>query len=129
MNAQDTQGHQSSPLSYILLVAQSSDSEVIDLIDEFRQLGWGAVHAESPEMVAQAPQVAAVVVALAPSIENTPIFTAVMRIDPPCLIPVKTKPTPTPDGPWACAPIPLRAPLSQVAHQILDVVSLCSSEE
>jgi hypothetical protein len=127
MIIKNAQRHPSAPVPYILLVALPGDSEVIDLIDELRQLGWSAVHAETPEMVAQAAPATIVVVGLSPSIEDTPIFAAIRHIDPHCLIPVLTEPMPIPDSPWTCSPIQIGMPLSQVARQIVDAICLSLS--
>jgi len=107
---------------YILIISSPGDSQVVDLIDEFRQLNWSAVHVCTSDTVTHVASLVPCVVMLAPLTWNTSILVDTIRADPVCLIPVLVEPMALPDAPWTSLPIQMSASLSYTAKQIVDAI-------
>src|SRR5258708_31519813 len=81
---------------YILIIATSRNAQIVDFIDEFRQLNWSAVYVGISDAVDYAAVVPCVVL-LTSSTWNAPNFMNVVRADPICLIPVLVEPVALPE--------------------------------
>jgi hypothetical protein len=105
----------------VLVAAAPGDPRAIRLVDDLQAMGWDVQLAETPDVAEDYAGESICVAVLRPRYWNAPPIAAMVRANPPYLIPVLAEQMPLPRGPWAYEPIPMESP-SQVAEEVAQAI-------
>lgn len=106
----------------VVVAAAPGDPRAVRLVDDLTALGWDVRLAETPDDAEAYGAGAIGVAVLRPRYWNAPPIAALVRSNPPYLIPVLAEPMALPRGPWAYEPIPMNSP-SQVLEEVDQALS------
>lgn len=109
------------PRTRVLVAAAPGDPRAIRLVDDLHEMGWDVQLAETPDVAEDYAAESVCVAVLRPRYWNAPPIAAMVRANPPYLIPVLAEQMPLPRGPWAYEPIPMESP-SQVAEEVAQAI-------